>query len=173
MIIKLVLSIPIIGLSALVGILISSNYENRIKQLHAFIYAMKVMDSEMNYSKNYLVDILKKLANSNEETIGAFFTNIINELSISFGKDFSYIWSDAVDKTFKSSTLSNNDIKLIKDLGKSLGKIDLINQQKILEYFYRRFNLQLEEAIEEKERKSRVYKNLGVAVGIMIVVILI
>jgi len=131
------------------------------------------MDAEMNYSKNYLGEIINKLALNNDETIGNFFTNISNDLNHSFGKDISHIWNDAVDMTFKAGSLSKSDIKLIKDFGKRFGNTDLQNQKNIFEYFYRRFDLQLEEAISEKEKKSRVYRNLGVSVGIMIVVILI
>ncbi|NLK72917.1 MAG: hypothetical protein GX285_07870 [Clostridiales bacterium] len=173
MIIKMVLSASIIALSTLVGYLISSSFENRIKQLNALIFAIKIMDAEMNYSKNYLGEIINKLALNNDETIGIFFTNINNALNHSFGKDFSHIWNDAVEMTFKTGSLSKTDIKLLKDFGKRFGKIDLQNQKNIFEYFYRRFDLQLEEAINEKEKKSRVYRNLGVSVGIMIVVILI
>ncbi len=173
MIIKGILSIAIIGLSTLIGYLISMNYEYRIKQLSAFIYSIKIMEAEMNYSKNFLMDIIKKLSSSNEKVVSCFYSNMEDLLRQSYGNDFSTLWSASVDLSFETSALSNSDIKIIKDFGKNLGKIDLENQQKIFDYFYKRLDFQMEEAINEKAQKSRVYKNIGVSVGIMIVVVLI
>ncbi len=173
MIIKGILAVLIIILSTLTGYLVSLNYEFRIKQITAFIYSIKVMEAEMSYSKNFLIDIIKKLSKSNEKIICHFYENMADLLSRSYGKDFSDIWCTSVDISFETSDLSDTDIKIIKDFGKNLGKIDIKNQQKIFDYFYKRFELQLEEAINEKTKKSRVYKNLGVAAGVMVVVVLI
>ncbi len=173
MIIKGVLAVSIIALSTLTGYLISLNYEIRIKQLTAFIYSIKVMETEMSYSKNFLMDIIKKLSLNNEKIVSYFYKNMADFLDRSYGEDFSTIWCASADISLEASALSGTDKKIIKDFGKNLGKMDMKNQQKIFDYFYKRFELQLEEAINEKIKKSRVYKNLGVAAGVMVVVVLI
>lgn len=173
MMIKVILSVCIICLSTFTGYLIASSYDQRIKQISAFIYSVKLMEAEMNYSRNYILDILKKLSYNNEPCISNFFKKISEEIQKNNGKDFSAIWNDSIYDSFSSSSFSTIDLKLINDLGKSIGKMDLENQQKIFTYFYKRLELQLEDAVNEKTKKSRVYKNLGIAAGVMIVVVLI
>ncbi len=173
MIFKITVSTLIILLSALVGYVISLNYDLRIKQLSAFIFSIKIMEAEMNYSKSYLYDIVGKLSSNSEKVIADLYRQVGNGLKNNNGKEFAEIWNDSVAQAFDTSSLTQTDIRLIKDFGKSIGKMDLKNQEKIYDYFLKRFDLQLVDATEEKNKKSRVYKNLGVAVGVMVVVVLI
>lgn len=173
MIFKILISTLIVVLSALVGYIISLGYDWRIKQLSAFIFSIKIMETEMNYSKSYLYDIVKKLCNSNENVIVDLYQQICSELKSNNGRGFTDIWIESVEKALDNSSLTQTDVRLIKDFGKSIGKMDLKNQEKIYTYFLKRFDLQLAEAREEKNKKSRVYKNIGFAVGVMVVVVLI
>lgn len=170
---KISISTLIVILSALVGYIISLTYDIRIKQLSAFIYSIKIMEAEMNYSKSYLHDIVNKLSTNNEKVIADLYKKVCKGLQNNSGKEFTILWNDSVEQALNTSSLTQTDIRLIKDFGKSIGKIDLKNQKKIYDYFLKRLDLQLEDAREEKNKKSRVYKNLGVAIGIMVVVVLI
>lgn len=173
MIFKIIISTLIIGLSALVGYIISLNYDLRIKQLSAFIFSLKIMEAEMNYSKSYLYDIVQKLSFNSDKIVADLYNQVCSGLKNNDGKEFTDIWNDSVERALESSSLTQADIRLIKDFGKSIGKMDLKNQEKIYDYFLKRFDLQLTDATEEKNKKSRVYKNLGFAIGIMVVVVLI
>ena len=62
MIVKIIFSLMIIVLSYFAGYVYSLKYENRIRHLNELMYAFKSLESEMNFSRNILWNIFKKIA---------------------------------------------------------------------------------------------------------------
>ena len=173
LVINIIISAGIILSTTLIGYICALNYDQRIKLLNTMLFSIKIMETDMCYSQNYLVDILIKLSMTKERAISDFYVGIYTDIYKNLGMDLEAIWIKNVDELLSNSPFTKEDLKIIKELGKSLGKIDFINQEKIFKYIGKRIELQLKEAEEQRDKKSRVYKNLGVAAGVMIVVILI
>ncbi len=80
-------------------------------------------------------------------------------------------WSNAIENSSNSMTIE--DKQILKSLGKLLGKTDIdgqISQIEIVETF---INTQIEKAENEKNKNSKMYKTLGVVLGLVIVIILV
>ncbi len=171
--INIIFSIGIILTTTLIGYVFAQSYEQRIRMLHHFIFSIKIMETDMSYKKSYLLDILIRLSETKDRVVSNFFKGIYSEMHNNPGMDFETLWIKNADLFLKDTPFTNEDMKIIKELGKNLGKIDFINQEKLFQYIHKRLEIQLKEAEEQRDKKSRVYKNLGVAIGITIVVILI
>lgn len=69
--------------------------------------------------------------------------------------------------------LNENDILSINVLSSGLGKCDLVNQLKQIDYCISRIDLALEEAKTEFSKKNSVYVSSSVMFGVLVVLILL
>lgn len=173
MTVKIILSIMIVSLSFFAGYVYSLKYENRIRHLNELMHAFKTLEAEMNFSREILWNIFQKISDNNENLTGQMFQSLHDELYENKGRAFREIWHDAAEKTFGRTSLTREDMNVIIEFGLSLGKTDTQNQNKLFEHLFDRMNTQLAEAISKKEKEGRMYKSIGTACGIAIVVIII
>ena len=68
---------------------------------------------------------------------------------------------------------TKEDIEIIKGLGTSLGQMDLEGQLKNILLVKQLMKKQLEEAVELKAKNYKLSRNMGVFVGLIIMIILI
>ena len=79
-------------------------------------------------------------------------------------------WECSVDGN--KDYLNEEDVKVLKTLGKLLGKTDVegqVNQIKLVKEF---INEQLDQATNDKNKNEKLYKKLGAIVGLMLVIVL-
>lgn len=141
--------------------------------MNELMYAFKALESEMNFSRDILWNIFRKISENNSNITGQMFKAIYEELAENGGRAFSAVWDDAVHKTFSNTSLTKEDKDILIEFGLSLGKTDTQNQERMFGHLFKRLQSQLTEAVSKKEKESRMYKSIGTACGIAIVVILI
>ena len=86
-----------------------------------------------------------------------------------------YSAGEALNKAIdiSNTNLTKEDKEVLKGLSNMLGKVDIdgqISEIKLVDSF---LNVQLENAEEEYRKNNKMYKTLGIIVGIMIVIVLI
>ena len=69
--------------------------------------------------------------------------------------------------------LNNDDIEIIKELGISLGQTDLEGQLKNIRLVQTALKSQLDNAREEKNRNFKLYRNMGVLCGLILIIIIL
>ncbi|HYE67847.1 MAG TPA: stage III sporulation protein AB, partial [Anaerovoracaceae bacterium] len=74
---------------------------------------------------------------------------------------------------YLESALNKEDKRIIADLGIELGKTDMESQSGMFQRTFSMLEAQTAEAIEEKKTKGKMYKSLGSAIGVLIVILLI
>ena len=82
---------------------------------------------------------------------------------------------DAWEKSIDSSNimLLQDDKEALKSLGKLLGKTDIEGQISQIRLVNNFLDIQIEEATESKNKNEKMYKKLGLIVGIATVIVLI
>ena len=82
---------------------------------------------------------------------------------------------DAWEKRIDSSNimLLQDDKEALKSLGKLLGKTDIEGQISQIRLVNNFLDIQIEEATESKNKNEKMYKKLGLIVGIATVIVLI
>lgn len=164
--IKGTILIGIIIISSYIGILKSKTYENRVIELNQFQNALVMFKSKIEFTyeplKNIFEDI-SKVIYSKEDNI--FKKTIQKEESIYDA------WSNAIDesKTFMTS----EDKEIIRMMGKLLGKTDIKGQVNEILLTESLIKKQIEKAEYEKNKNVKLYKTMGVVLGIGICIILI
>ena len=72
-----------------------------------------------------------------------------------------------------STNFSKEDKHIIKTLGKMLGKTDIDGQVSEIEQANEFLHIQIEKAEKERQKNEKLYKSLGMVIGIAIIIILV
>lgn len=173
MLFKWILCLLILLAGIGIGLLKAKSFDNRVYHLQELITALKVLESEMKYRLDPLPDLFLRVSKIKNGMSGVMLETAGRLLQNQAGRDLPSCWREAVETAYMESALNKDDKRIISDLGIELGKTDMESQSGM---FLRTFSLlesQVQEAIEEKRTKGKMYKSLGSAIGILIVILLI
>ena len=168
--IKYIFLISILFLAIYIGNLMSKKYINRVKELIQIKLALNIIKSKIKFTQIPLKDIFEQIhINTEEANIKDFWRNTIKGLNNNLSIDEA--WQNAIKIT--QTNLNKEDLNILLDMGKMLGKTDVDGQVSNLEIASTFIDTQIEKAEIEKQKNSKLYKTLGVVSGLSIIIILI
>ena len=170
-IIKSLILFMILGTSSLIGYLISGKYKNRVNDLKEIKNALNMFETKVRYTYEAVPEIFKQIAEefqSNDSSIAKIFKIASENMKYRPAGD---AWNLALEVT--DTNMNKEDIKTLKNLQKLLGKTDIEGQLSEIELTVSFLDIQITQAIKEKEKNEKLYKTLGMVTGLAIVVILI
>ncbi|MBQ9298864.1 MAG: stage III sporulation protein AB [Clostridia bacterium] len=168
LIIKSILFFFIFLSSTYIGILISNKYKNRVKDLKEFKSFINIINTKIRYTYEPIGEICEDLSKMSDSNIGKLFYKfgfLIKDKSITKS------WEEAIDEY--GENFSKEDKTIIKTLGRMLGKTDVEGQASELEQFQEFLKMQIEKAEKDKQKNEKLYKSLGMVIGLAIIIILI
>ncbi|MGI6731271.1 MAG: hypothetical protein ACOX5F_05125 [Anaerovoracaceae bacterium] len=171
--IKFLLYILIIAGASISGMLKAKSFDNRVFHLQDFISTLKILESEMKYLMDPLPEIFKRIQHIKRGMTSMLFQTTWEMLQEDQTHNFSQCWEKAVYTVYNESSLTREDKEIIVDFGMNIGKTDIENQLNIFSRTSSLLEGQVKEAIEHRTTKGKMYKSLGVAIGILVVIILI
>lgn len=170
---KIFLLFTVFGVSTLIGYFISNRYSSRVKELQNIITSLEIFETRISYTYDTITDCFNFISKYIDGNVGKLFKkfadNLENEKNISAGDCFKMTLDD--ERTMLS--LNDTDIEVLKGLSVSLGQIDLDNQMKNIRLIIHTLNSQLDSAQEEKTRNFKLYRNMGVLTGLVLMIVLI
>lgn len=155
-------------ISFLIGNLISKKYILRVKELKDFKNALNIIESKIKFTYEPLPEIFIQTSKLLSKNISAMFVQASNNMKSLNAEE---AWNKSLEEA--STNLYKEDIENIKNFGKMLGKTDKEGQISQLELTKTFIEMQIEKAKVEEEKNSKMYKTLGVIVGLAFVIILI
>ena len=165
--IKYILLVTIFGLSTAIGILISKSYENRVIELKEFQNILNIMKTKIKFTYEPLSEIFEQISKDNQTNIERIFGQMANQITYYQTKD---VWENCIQSA--DISIKQEDKDILKKLGKLLGQTDIEGQISEIEVTQRFLDTQIEKAEEEKKKNQKMYKTLGVVVGLVFVIIL-
>ena len=166
--VKTILLFAIFSLSTGIGILISKMYENRVKELRQFKNILNIIKTKIKFTYEPLAEIFNQISQEKSSKIEEIFENMTYKLAF---ENIKYSWMDAIQEADISITQEDKDI--LKELGKVLRQTDADSQVNEIEVTESFLNMQIEKAEEARKKNQKMYKTLGVVVGLVFVIILI
>ncbi len=164
---KCMLLILIFSLSSAIGIMIAKVYENRVKELKEFKNILNIMKTKMKFTYEPLEEIFKEISSNNSTKIEKIFGKMSNQILYGQVKD---IWEDCIQEA--DISINQEDKDVLKKLGKLLGQTDVEGQVSEIDVTQSFLDVQIEKAEEEKKKNQKMYKTLGIVVGLVFVIIL-
>lgn len=169
--IKLIICIVIISGCSAAGFIKADEFKARTKELENILEVFKLLQIEINYRKEPLQPMFKKLYLQKV----CWFTDVLNECSLNLlkGYDLKQSWNCALQYKMNLCPLKKEDIEILEDIALGLGKSDSQSQINIINPATERIKTKLKEATEKEAKLGKMYKSLGFAAGIIIVIMFI
>ena len=158
----------VFGISLYIGNLISKRYTLRLNELKEIKNALNIIESKIKFTYEPLADIFIQTSKMVSKNISEIFVQASNNMKIDNAEE---AWKKSIEVSL--TNLNKEDIESLKNFGKMLGKTDKEGQISRLELTKTFIEMQIEKAKTEEEKNSKLYKTLGVVVGLAFVIILI
>jgi len=165
---KIILLISIVVASTFLGILFSKKYSNREKELKEMKNALNIFKAKIKFTYEPIPNIFLEISNKIDGNVGKIFERASNRMKEENAGD---AWVKAYDDV--PSNLIEEDIVILKNLGRLLGQTDIEGQLSQIEVVTQFLDDQLENAKQEKIKNEKMYRTLGIVGGLTISIILI
>ena len=165
--VKYILLMAIFGLSTAIGLAISKSYENRVVELKEFKNILNIIKTKIKFTYEPLADIFRQISNNNETNVEKIFGQMANQITYFQTKE---VWENCIQEA--DISINQEDKDILKKLGKLLGQTDVEGQVSEIEVTENFLNMQIDKAEEDKKKNQKMYKTLGVTIGLIFVIIL-
>nr|WP_315019575.1 stage III sporulation protein AB [uncultured Aminipila sp.] len=171
---NIILNTLIFIICCALGYFKSQDYQCRVINLQSFLDGLKNLEDEILYRKTPLPEALKIVS---DEKANNAAKNLFAKVSVDLnGKNncsFIESWFKYTEELGESCSFTTEDMYTIKELGKVLGGTDIYGQSAVIQRAYKQIENQLEQAVQQNNTKGKMYKGLGMAIGLTIVIILL
>ena len=153
---------------ASIGVLYSKKYKSREEELKEFKRALNIFKTKIKYTYEPIPDIFSEIATNFSGNISNVFRKSSEEM---INNNAGESWKIAIDNVY--TNLNKEDKDVLKSLSKQLGKTDIDGQVNEIELTDNFLDLQIEKAGKERQKNEKLYKSLGLVIGIGFVIVLI
>ncbi len=157
----------IIGAASLIGISASDKLKSRADELEMIVHMLEETKILIRYKAMTVFDIVQAL----KENVIINQLDFIKKLEPAIETPFYISWEKSIVNM--QSSLKDSDKKLLKSFGRSLGSSDIDGQLSNIEVYKEDFARIKATADNEFQKKSRLYRSLGVLSGMFLSIMLI
>lgn len=168
LIIKILIYTLIFLSCSVIGVLISKKYLYRVEELKDFKLALNMLKTKIKYTYDTLPEIFVDISNNIESNVGRAFKISANKMDI---LEAGKAWETSLDLI--KLNITEEDKKTLNNLSKLLGETDIDGQISQIEITKEYLDKQIEKADEDKKKSEKMYKTLGMIIGIGIVIVLV
>lgn len=154
------------------GLIIASSYGKRVFNLRQLITLIQMLESEINFARSVLPEIIKSEAAQFSGETRKFLDTLNNHLADATGENFSTIWEHGVVGLAQGG-MPNLVLEDMLACGRILGTSDTNEQTKHLKILLIRLEQALKIAEEERGKHTRLWQYLGFSAGLLIVLLLL
>lgn len=169
---KLIGATIVIAVSTYCGFYIAKKFRERPKELRIMQQALQMIETEIVYGSVPLDIIMEHIGNRLPKSINLFFQDMSKNLRELDGVSTYECWEKAVNKNFSSTALKKQDKEVLINFGQTLGTSDREDQMKHIKLTMK--NLSTEETLAREEQKTYegLSKNIGILLGLLIVIMI-
>lgn len=160
----------IVGFGCL-GILKAMKIKKRPQEIREMISALALLDTEIYWGTTPLPEAFAVLRERTDSPWQEFFSKL--EQNIRKGQSASSAWEKAIAEHKRKTCLLEEDWKIIKGIGKGLGRSDRSEQHKILELAQKHLSHVDEKARQQVDGKAKMWSYLGFLGGAAVVIFIL
>ncbi len=166
--IKYIILTLIFAITSILGFVIANRYKFRVRDLKLLRNVLNVLETKIKYTYEPLPKIFEDLSREFDYGISQIF-------AISKEKMKTSSASEALEYGInKSETyLNKEDLEILRNLEKLLGKTNVEGQLSEINLSKKFVDMQIQKAEEEQRKNEKLYRNLGIILGIVMVIIFI
>ncbi|GAA0296337.1 stage III sporulation protein AB [Gracilibacillus halotolerans] len=169
---KVIAILMIIAACSVVGFEISNGFARRTKNLRLWKDALRILEAEIVYSQTPIIQVFQKLSKQLPKPMKELFAQLAKEVADERG-DLYEIWSEKLEDFSKISHLKTEDVEILKQFGRTLGKYDILQHEKQIQLTLTHLDRKAAEANEQNAKFGKMSRALGVLSGIFIALLLL
>ncbi len=170
---KFILILVVFGMSTFIGYALANRFTSRVAELKDLLLAFEIFETKIKYTYDSLSTTFLYIADNLKSKIYRIFYITAEEMNQNKNNSAGDTFKNVIDNEKIFLNLKNEDIEILKELGVSLGQTDIEGQLKNIRLVSTSIQKQLDNAIKEKEKNFKLYRNMGVMCGLIIIIILL
>ncbi len=171
--IKIIGSILILFSSVMVGQFMSSKDKYALDDLYSFKKGLMLLKSEIAYLRTCLGSAFFKVSVTLSSEVGLIFKDFSEALENSEVVDTKILWETSFNKYKDKLYINKNIQKQILDFGNVLEHQDLEVILSQINFLISQIESEIEQGKERNESTKKLYKQLSVLFGTVIVIVLL
>jgi len=170
---KLLGAVFILAASTMGGFYIAKKYTERPRQLRVMQQALQMLETEIVYGAVPLDMAMKHIGDRlSGSIVKKIFITMSNNLRELDGASSFECWQMAINKHFYETSLKSQDREILLQFGQTLGVSDREDQIKHLKLAIQTLATEEDLAREDQKKYEKLSKNLGVLLGLLIVILI-
>lgn len=168
---KIVGCILILLTTTLIGFRKADDFKNEYRQMCYMQRLLQILEGEIRYSHTHLQDIFEKMARQSVKPYKQWLYYLSENITDS-DKSFECIWEDSIEGYLRESGLPRTERKLLAELGGQLGIFDRELQLEMLQLYKKEYELRIKDVQSNLKEKVNLSQYLGIAGGILTIILL-
>lgn len=165
--------IMILGSTTAFGMFKKAQFLHRVRSLEQMILAIKIMQRELSFNCPKTGDLVKILSRELAPPVCEIFKKLHKIIEIDDGLSVEYKWAKIFREYSDFADLSPKDTEIVINLASVLGKFDVQEQIKSLEYFNNLLCQNLTDAKKLCNSEGNITRAVAVSIGMIIAIIFI
>ena len=166
--IRMLIAILIVLVCGVIGIVKSKSFENRERILRETIFLFKGIENEIKFSLTTIPNAIEIV----RQRMNTYLKDVLGSISLMLLKPNTTNY-DLLLELDKIAELTTYDKQIILTGLTSLGTSDVDGEQGIINMTINSLENELNDAIENKKKNSKMYKTVGLATGLIIAIVLV
>lgn len=165
--------ICIVASTALWGEYKARSLSLRLQQLRHFQQALRLLSTEISFTATPLPYAFKSIGNQIPGVAGKVFQEASRLLRERNDMNAQEAWRESLGVMSLPAFLTPDDLKILENMGISLGMSDRENQLKQIQLVSKQLEFAVEEALEKRNSSERMWRYLGFLGGVVLVIFLL
>lgn len=153
--------------SSAIGLLVSKKYEDRVNELKEFKNGLNIFKTKIKFTYEPIPEIFEQISDSMNSRTGKIFKLASTNMKLLAAGD---AWNMAIDTDLLN--INEEDKNILKNLSRLLGQTDIEGQISQIELTSKFLDEQIKKAEKERTKNEKMYRTLGMIIGLAIVIIL-
>lgn len=159
--------------SSSLGFAYGDRYAKRVFYLRELLQSIKLLKTEIIILSNPLSIALENVLVKSDSKISQIYEIILKDLMDRNMEDLYSSFIKTKDILENQCFLIKEDIDLFVNLGKTIGITDRMDQEKHFTYLINELSLVIKEARVERDKNLKMYRSLGLLMGLGAIIILV
>lgn len=169
---KLLGAVLLFFVCTMMGFWKARQYVKRSEELRQLRGSLSALETEITYGATPLHLACQQIGEREPGAVGRFFTHFAKQLSQSEGRATFECWQQALFDMKSELSLREQDRTILIRLGNKLGLSDKRDQLHHLRLAQTTLEAEEAHAIRERDKYEKMYRNLGVLAGALLVILM-
>ncbi|MDS0527330.1 stage III sporulation protein AB [Clostridium sp. SHJSY1] len=170
---KIMLILVIFSFCTLTGYIYGESFRKRYEVLKESYKCITILENEVVFNNTPLPEAFMDISNKTKEPLSLLLSCVSEKLT----NGTEYDVYSAFKKTYadfdKEFFYEREDKSVLEDFIKTLGGSGVYGQEKIFKLSLNNLKINIDEAYELSKKNTKLYRYLGICVGIMISILLL